>query len=459
MEINNVVDNNGVSYQILRRIGEGSQGETFLLDGGEHIVKLFKNAINETGLKSTISFLIKLDLDKQLYSVPKKEIVSPKCGYISEFASGMSPLSDLMTASKNMDFETWFKESGGLLKRYGVLIKLASAIRSLHAKGLVYCDLSPNNVFISSNPNKHSVFLIDMDNLRYKTSIIHNIYTPFYGAPEVVKNLAPNTTMSDCYSFSVLAYKLLTFSHPLIGDMVNNGEPEIEDRALMGEFPWVENPMDDCNHRETGLTSSLFVSNKLMDLFHRTFEGGLKDPMKRPTMAEWVDSLNDALNDLLLCKKCGIHYLYNNHKHCPFCDSEPILLTALKIQRWEEEEFYNQALNSVESRFSLQPIIFDKIIIDCNTPKYIKSVHLLSSGNDENLPIARLQLEPLGDGSNFARLIISPLNESKLFFMIPELNINDIIEREKRFKFNPLSHKTMIIGAQEFTFPQRVLVI
>ena len=64
----NVVDKYGVSYNVTKRIGEGSQGETFMIDGDEYIVKLFKGSINEVELKSKINFLINLNLDKQYYS-------------------------------------------------------------------------------------------------------------------------------------------------------------------------------------------------------------------------------------------------------------------------------------------------------------------------------------------------------------------------------------------------------
>ena len=71
-------------------------------------------------------------------------------------------MSELKYTPQVQDFGNWFVSTGGLLKRYGVLIKLAIAIRALHSKGLIYCDLSPNNVFVSSNPKKHNVFLIDL---------------------------------------------------------------------------------------------------------------------------------------------------------------------------------------------------------------------------------------------------------------------------------------------------------
>ena len=244
--ITNVIDATNTSYNVVKEIGEGSQGVTFLLEDGKHIAKLFKGAarMDSTALKSKINFLINRGLDKRRYSVPLREITQPTIGYISEFATGMVPISALMLSDKVEDKAKWFVETGGLLKRYGVLIKLATELRNLHAKGLIYCDLSPNNVFISEKPSKVNVFLIDLDNLRYKTSIIHNIYTPKYGAPEVVRNDESNSTMSDSFSFAVLAYELLTWAHPLFGDYVNDGEPELEDKAQRGELPWVEDDED-----------------------------------------------------------------------------------------------------------------------------------------------------------------------------------------------------------------------
>jgi serine/threonine protein kinase len=459
MSVKNVVDKHGKSYNIASRLGEGSQGETFLLEGGSHIVKLFKNVVNETELKSKINFLISLNLDKNYYSVPTQEIITPSCGYISEFASGMTPLSVLKMSPAVTDFQEWYLSTGGLLKRYGVLIKLANAIRSLHSKGLIYCDLSPNNVFISSDQRKHNVFLIDMDNLRYKTSIVHNIYTPFYGAPEIVKGIAPNTVMSDCYSFAVIAYELLACNHPLMGDMVDEGEPEVEEQAMRGELPWVEDQNDDSNIRSTGLPSDCFVSNKVMKLFHRTFEEGLNDPMRRPTMAEWCDALNDGLNDLLYCKDCKIHYPYSNNKQCPFCDVNPELAVAVKIQRWEEDEYYNQSTNTIAKHFSLQPIIYDNMMIDVHTSKYLKAFHLLSVYDDYDTPVAQLSIEQIEGEPGIVRLIVKPLNDYTLFFKIPELNLEQSFDSEKKFKFNISSHKTMILSVKDFTTPQRVLVI
>ncbi len=455
--LKNIIDGNNISYDVVGKIGEGSQGETFLLQGESHIAKLYKNIVDPTELKSKIHFLINLGLDKRYYSVPLKEITAPRCGYISEFASGMVPLATLKNPGKDQVFSEWYQSTGGLLKRYGVLIKLAKALRTLHAKGLVYCDLSPNNVFISADPNKHNVFLIDMDNVRYKTSIIHNVYTPFYGAPEVVKNLSPNTPMSDCYSFAVMAYELLAFNHPLIGDLVADGEPELEEQAVRGELPWVEDSNDASNARSKGLPSAYVISKSLQPLFKRTFENGLNDSMLRPSMGEWMDALNAGLNELLLCRTCHIHYPYRNALHCPFCGKGPGLPLIIKIQRWEREEYYSTEDNTVKGRFVLQPMVLDELYIDENTPKYLKAFHLLSVNDDYDTPIAQLKIESAGNDE--ARLTIRPHNDYVIMFKIPDTDIVRTFDSVKSFRFKLDDHKQMIVGVKNFSESQRVLVI
>ena len=268
----NVVDSKNISYEVLEKLGEGSQGVTYLLKDKKHIVKLFNQSFDDNTTKSKINFLINLGLDKKVFAVPLRQITQPKNGYVSEFASGMIPLSSLKLGTENTNLAEWYLSSGGLLKRYNVLIRLAALLRALHSKGLAYCDLSPNNVFISEKSESDNVFLIDLDNLRYKTSIVNNIYTPFYGAPEVISNNAPNTTMSDCFSFAVLAYELLTLNHPLIGDYVSEGEPELEEEALKGKLPWVDHSEDNTNERATGLPSEKVMPEKLLNLFRKNFE-------------------------------------------------------------------------------------------------------------------------------------------------------------------------------------------
>lgn len=461
----NIVDSNNISYEVLEKLGEGSQGITYLLEDRKHIAKLFNQSIDNNSTKSKINFLINLGLDRRVFAIPLKQVTQPKNGYVAEFASGMIPMSLLKFGAEKTNLNEWYLSTGGLLKRYNVLIKLSSALRNLHSKGLTYCDLSPNNVFISENANSSNIFLIDLDNLRYKSSIINNIYTPFYGAPEVISSKAPNTTMSDCFSFAIIAYELLTLNHPLIGDYVTNGEPELEEQALAGEIPWVDHSIDFINERSTGVPSEIVMPDILLNLFRKNFELGLNNPFERPSMSEWFDALNRAFNELLKCgnNKCGLLYPYNNFKECCFCSHKPQKVTRIQMRRWEEVESYDRENNQIISEFRLEPTVYDEILIDENTPKEVAAFNFLLGEIDPLTAVIRI--EYINDEVE-SRILLTPLNGIKfnisprIGLIFPEKSITlqtpkkiRVVDSTKQDKLKYMLH------LKDLTIPQRVLTI
>lgn len=455
----NVVDIKNNSYQVKEKIGQGSQGTTYLLEDKKHIVKLFNKRYADNTAKSKINFLINLGLDKRVFSVPLRQITQPNVGYISEFASGMMSLTAFMSKTSKGSFLDWYVSTGGLLKRYYLLIRLAEVLRTLHSKGLAYCDLSPNNVFVSKKPDSYNIFLIDLDNLRYKTSLLNNIYTPYYGAPEVVSNLAPNTVKSDCFSFAVLAYELLTSNHPLIGDYVSDGAPELEEEALAGKLPWVDHQKNRQNRRTTGIPSEKFMPEKLLSLFRRFFEEGLNDPLKRPSIAECLEVLNLSLNKLLQCPKCNLQYPYDQNKSCSFCEYQPSKVLRIQMRRWEEDVYYDNDSTKIKKRFLLQPEVFEEIIMDENTPKEITALSFLLTDIDPKVKILKLEnildkirLIPL----NEMKLKISPRTGSKEGEKAKEINkpINiKIVDPDQEDKVKCMLH------LEELDKPQRVLTV
>ena len=54
----NVLDSKNISYNVLEKLGEGSQGITYLLNDKKHIVKLFNQTFDDSTIKSKINFLI-----------------------------------------------------------------------------------------------------------------------------------------------------------------------------------------------------------------------------------------------------------------------------------------------------------------------------------------------------------------------------------------------------------------
>lgn len=450
----NVTDSYRNSYEILSEIGKGAQGATYLLKGGKYIAKLFANVKNPTELRAKINFLKQLDLDKDGFAIPLEEITQPKIGYISEFASGMEPLSMLKWSNQSEDLQKWFIETGGLLKRLQVLTKLAERLRTLHSKGLIYCDLSPSNVFVSSDAKNSHVFLIDLDNLRYRTSFLYNIYTPFYAAPELVNSVSPNSMESDCFSFAVIAYEILTLNHPLIGDYVTDGEPELEEKALSGKLPWVEHSSDGLNARSSGIPSSFFITESLQNLFKRTFEDGLNDPIQRPTISEWCNGLYKALNEIIKCPNCNIHYPLSINGECPFCGGISNSVVKIQMKRWERLPRYNKTSNTMEEPFGLAPMVFEEITIDKSTTKYIKKSHFLLPGNP-NDPVMQIK-------------VIESDGEEKLIELIPKeityyvaLDGQEVFftNKPKKIRITGKRHRELVIGITKLDTPQRVLTI
>ena len=465
----NIIDNQNVSYNVDRIIGEGAQGKTYILEDDNYIVKLFSSiGGNETRLKSKINFLIQLELDNEYFAMPQRTIVKPTIGYISKFAKGMVPLESILRPSTECsDVAKWLRETGGLVKRYSVLVRLAWAMRILHGKGLVYCDLSPRNVFVSADPQKCRVMIIDLDNLCYRSGIGHNIFTPFYGAPEVVTKKAPNTTMSDCYSFAVIAYELLTMAHPLIGDIVHDGTPEDEEFALSGNIPWVDDEQNEINRRTRGIPTRLFCSPKIYHFFKRNFEIGLNDPFQRPSMGEWFDVFSEGFNDLIKCDNCGIHYPYNANKKCPLCDHVPNKIVRIQIKRWEIDKVYSKTTNSFDNIGILGDIIYEELLINNNTNKPLLTTSMLLETNDWWSTIASFKVkEYCTDGSVLVEMNVSQGYEMKISTQtgLPLCSMDkdrqDVIKGRKTIRCRgKMAKYKLMFHLYDLTKSQRVIII
>lgn len=463
MIMGEVIDNKGNSYQIEKTLAEGGQGRTYLLQGGRYIAKLFFGNQEDLRLRVKIQFLISLHLDKNIYACPLREITAPQNGYIAEFASGMIPLTELIYRGQcDGDFQKWFLETGGLRKRYALLRELASALRSLHAKGLAYCDLSSDNVFVSQRPEKSNIFLIDLDNLRYESSVVRNIYTPRFGAPEIVNKLAPNTPSSDCFSFAVLAFMVLTTNHPLIGDYVDEGEPELEEDALAGKLPWVDNRNDTRNALTRAIPSDIMMSPRVHELFRRTFEEGLNDPMQRPSMGEWYDELHRAVSELVHCPnpECNMDFLYGHRTECPLCGQ--IIGKAYKIQmrRWEQIPYYDEVIHKMcengNDSFHLQEKVYEELVVTTTTPRMVNASHFIASTH----PAVPFLLISVEQGNRDDILVLTP--QDNHHFYIYKRSGEYVREFNEPVKIRIAKKETkekMMISMEHCDQPQRVLTI
>lgn len=329
-----VHDGHGHPYRLTGKLGQGGQGVVYRTTSNNVLVKISTH-ITEAQRADWINhirWIMRLPLEGLAIARPVAVVERPRPGYVMELMDGLLPLSELLDLSESSMLEgadpteklSGFLKTGGLKRRVNLLGRLARLLADLHGRGLAFGDLSPSNVFVSQACEHAEVWLIDCDNLCFSSrSSKDSMITPDYGAPEIMRKESGVNTLTDIYSFAVIAFRLLALSHPLKGDIVNDGGPEVEEAALRGALPWVDHPTDRRNEMTTGLPREIVLTERLRDLFSQCFGEGLASPGARPSMAAWAAAFEAASALTILCEgpDCGNHFFAEKSLQCPFCDN------------------------------------------------------------------------------------------------------------------------------------------
>ena len=240
-------------------------------------------------------------------------------------------------------------QKGTWLSNVHMCLKIARAVRRLHAAGLAHSDLSYKNVLV--DPISGNACIIDADELvvpgKYDAGVLG---TPDFIAPEVMATRElklgdPNKKLpsinTDRHALAVLIYMYLLNRHPLRGGKVWDIDPAKDEAMSMGEKAlFIEHPTDKTNRvKPQELDKSQLPQGDptkmpyticgpyLKKLFDRAFVDGLHNPSARPSAAEWEDALVKTCDLVQPCQnpKCEAHwYVFDNttKPKCPFCGQE-----------------------------------------------------------------------------------------------------------------------------------------
>ncbi len=331
-----VWDERGTQYELGDKLAKGGEGLVLSIAGDKRLlvkVSLWPDADERNQRwRRRIETVRRMPiLENRLpIAMPQTLIVKPRAGYVMELMDGLIPLEELLEqaheASCNQEGLTGYVASGGLGRRLRLLARLARVLAQLHGLAIAHGDLSPRNVFVSGSPEHSQVWLIDCDNLSYavRDSSLQ-LYTPDYGAPEIMKREAGISTFTDVWSFAVMAFQLLTLLHPFKSGKRVDDDSELEELALRGELPWVDHPEDDSNQAIGGVPREIVCTPALQALFDRCFREGVQHPAARPVMAEWAEALEAAAALQVACDEatggCGSTFSWNTALECPFCNT------------------------------------------------------------------------------------------------------------------------------------------
>ena len=337
------IDEKGYIHKIdiANIVGSGAEGMVFRGENKNILIKI-SQIKKENDLGKKIDKIKSLNLSKDFkFTLPITKLNSSDKnyeGYIMRMMEDMKPISCLMrTSFENMEecYRYYNKETGGLRRRLEVLKKITYNLYYLHSKGIVYGDISPNNIFVSEDLSHSEIWFIDCDNIDYAHDINYTKGTEGFCSPEIRRSLAPynmakqkNTIENDIYAFANLAFNILFLADPFKGSIIwkeNETSEDNEDdwwdieedddnkKFDLGEVSWVgEN--DEGNKPIYGLSRDMnkMMSPELNNLFDRTLGYiGRNNPNERPSLRIWYEEINNLLN-ILIDSDDGNSYYLNN---------------------------------------------------------------------------------------------------------------------------------------------------
>lgn len=357
-----VVDENGARHTLSTRLGAGGQGEAWLTKSGRNVVKILAPGRRAEELRRQIARVKRADLADLHLAKPLALLRPPLVGYVAEFLADMQPIASLMRPPQAGSKVAWYRDTGGLRRRLRLLAHAGEALHGIHAMGFSYGDVSPANVFVSIPVSAVEAWLIDLDNLKTESDPSLNVFTNGFGAPEVVTGQHGATSLSDAWGFAVLVMKTLALVHPFLGDVVEDGEPELEEAAFAGRLPWIDDGQDSRNRCTRGLDRSIVLSKHMRAHAAATFGPGRLDRLQRTSVAQWTETLHVAADRTLTCSFCRSTF-FEGRGTCPWCEAPAPRFLQIEIRRWEPGRGLIAPLEDATSRIGSLPWCGDKMDI------------------------------------------------------------------------------------------------
>lgn len=230
-------------------IGKGDFGEVFSVKNSKtqdmYTVKTFYEDINKYPENFTDVLLYEINSQLNL----NQRFISPIIGYNFIDLDGekrLLTLSKYFTSSlKGIIANKVHKDP------FEIINQISLGMRYLHSKDIIHQNLKPSNILIDDNDKLYISDFGSLKNKYKKSNELEFNGTSIYTAPEIWKG-ENYTKSSDVYSFSIIAYEILTGSMPfqnlspfqIISKIINGDRPKINSSVFLSYTPMYDKYMN-----------------------------------------------------------------------------------------------------------------------------------------------------------------------------------------------------------------------
>ncbi len=305
----------GITYDILRLLGSGGQGEVYEVTAGNkhYALKWYFPHMATNRQAEIIQKLVHTGKPDERFLWPMDFVMKGDTfGYIMELRPHeYKSIVDLMKRKAEPSFKAL------CLAGY----ELADCFQKLHSLGYSYCDISFGNAFF--NPDNGQVLVCDNDNVVINKEAKECVQgTLGFMAPEIVMGKGTPNAQTDLFSLAVLLFYMFMLHHPLEGA----AEASIKcldmraKQRLYGEKPVFIWDKDDLSNRPVaGYQDNAIIYWRLYprmirDLFMSAFTEGLYHPNKRILENQWKRAFFELQDHIMLCPNCGAENFYENQE-------------------------------------------------------------------------------------------------------------------------------------------------
>jgi DNA-binding helix-hairpin-helix protein with protein kinase domain len=228
---------------------------------------------------------------------------------------------------------------------------IATAVVVLHGKGCAHCDISYRNFMV--HLAQGAAVMLEIDGAVVPGFLPPQVKgTMGFMAPEILAQNVSPSERSDRYSLAVLIVYTLLFRNVMTPLVEYANDPESSDHLGWGKEALFSEEPGNHLHRPKNLGRPLFrrgamsyrlLTPALQALTERTFlRGYLADPEDRPSAREWEEALAYALDELVVCQRCGQPFPYPFWLHpparrmCPFCGERVAEPMPVVLELYEE---------------------------------------------------------------------------------------------------------------------------